>query len=83
MICKHNGSKELCFAYRKNGQCHCLELPALNKNKQCKFYKNKNDYIEELKAEAKDLNTDFDIYINELKSVDIISKDFIDYNTTK
>lgn len=83
MICKHNGNKETCFAYRKNGKCHCLKLSALDKNKHCKFYKNKKDYIEELKAEAKELNIDFDIYINELKSMDIISKDFIDDNTTK
>lgn len=76
MLCNHNGAKESCFAYRNDGQCHCLSMPCRDKNKQCKFYKSKQKREQELREEAKERNVSYEDYILSLKAKLELHKNF-------
>lgn len=76
MIC-NNKNKEACFAYRKDGQCHCLERVCNTIASSCKFFKTKEKRIEELKAEAETQGIDFNDYVKGLKNDLIIHNDLV------
>ena len=63
-------ARKRCFAYNA-GMCDALCEKALDYNNNCKFYKDKDVYIEELKHCAEKLNYDFNSYLiySGLKSV--------------
>lgn len=51
-----------CFAYN-HGICEALSIHCNDKNDNCKFYKTKDVYIEELKICAERLNMSFSEYL--------------------
>lgn len=66
-------ARKRCFAYN-DGMCDALHEKALDYKNQCKFYKDKDLYIEELKKCAERLNYDFTSYLIDTGLKPIVDK---------